>query len=134
MRRMQRPVVLAFVLCEQYIVEEKTRNVTLVNCFSQRFVEQDPPEPLSFVALAQLSAGQGEMPMGLVIERMDTLQRVFERYGRVRFSEQLQESRFSARVVNCVLPILGPYQVLLFAEGELIALRKFHLSQREDEP
>ena len=41
----QRPVVSTLLLCEQVVVEETTRNVTLVNCFGQKQVDSFPSEP-----------------------------------------------------------------------------------------
>jgi hypothetical protein len=38
----QRPVAVGLLLCEQVIIEEGTRNVTPVNCFSPRAVERFP--------------------------------------------------------------------------------------------
>jgi hypothetical protein len=35
----QRPIAIGLQVCEQVIYEEETRNVTLVNCFRQRYVE-----------------------------------------------------------------------------------------------
>ena len=58
----QRPLAIGLLLCEQIIIEEKTRNVTLVNCFTLRTVEQIP-YALSFVAYAVLTDGAGEIPL-----------------------------------------------------------------------
>src|SRR5437773_10702408 len=70
----QCPGVLGLSLCEQVIVEEKTRNVTLVNCFTHRTVEQFPSEPISFVAFAVLCDGSGEITLEVVLQRLDTLE------------------------------------------------------------
>jgi hypothetical protein len=130
---MQRPMVLAFVLCEQFIVEEKTRNLTLVNCFTRRTVELVPSEPLSFMALAQLSDGQGTMPMGVTIRHWDTDDEVAEEMVQVHFPDQLHEARFSLRV-TCSFPVLGASQVSLVAGGEVIAQRKLRIQAKEIEP
>jgi len=51
-RMNQCPVVLGLTLCEQVITDAKSRNVTLVNCFTHRLVELFPSEPISFVVFA----------------------------------------------------------------------------------
>ena len=38
----QRPVAIGLLLCEQLIVEEGTKNASLVNCFTQRIGESFP--------------------------------------------------------------------------------------------
>src|SRR5437762_129041 len=65
-----RPIAIGMVLCEQLIVEEGTHNVTPVNCFNVREVE-DVPDRATFFALAWLVNGMGEMPMEVLVERLD---------------------------------------------------------------
>jgi hypothetical protein len=47
----QKPVALSLVLCEQVIIEEKTRNMTPVNCFRRHKVDKLPSDNFSFVCL-----------------------------------------------------------------------------------
>ena len=35
----QRPIAIGLSVCEQVIVEEESRNVSLINCFSRRTIE-----------------------------------------------------------------------------------------------
>jgi len=44
-----RPIAIGMVLCEQLIVEECTHNITPVNCFSIREVEELPDRVTFFV-------------------------------------------------------------------------------------
>ena len=55
-----RPVAIGLLLCEQVIVEEGTHNVTPVNCFNVRELEEFPAE-ISFCVLAWLTDASGEM-------------------------------------------------------------------------
>jgi hypothetical protein len=124
---MQRPIALAFILCEQNIVEEATRNLTPVNCFSQRAVSQTPSETFPFVALAQLANGDGDMSLGVIIQRLDNLDEIYRRFVKVRFPDPLQEARFTMRIADCSFPVTGYYQVMLMAENEIIAQRKLRI-------
>lgn len=54
------PIAVGLFLCEQVIVEERTRNVTPVNCFTQRAVKAFPGS-FSFVLFAVLTDGLGEI-------------------------------------------------------------------------
>ena len=67
------PVARGLAVCEQVIVEEGTRNVKLVNCFTTRVVPAFPVEAQPFVVLAFLADGFGEITMEVVVQRLDTL-------------------------------------------------------------
>ena len=60
-----RPIAIGMVLCEQVILDEGTHNITPVNCFSVREVE-DFPDRATFFALAWLANGLGEMQAELL--------------------------------------------------------------------
>jgi hypothetical protein len=67
----QIPNVIGLLVCEQAIVEEKTRNVTLVNCFTALKAEAFPSEPKKFTVFALFSDGVGELSLDVVICRLD---------------------------------------------------------------
>ncbi len=71
----QRPVAIGLLLCEQVIIEERTRNVTPVNCFTHRVLRRFPSEPFPFTVFAVLTDGRGKMPLDIVVERLDDLER-----------------------------------------------------------
>ena len=59
----QSPVAIGLTICEQVIVEEKTRNITLVNCLTRLRVQEAPSEPHRLVIHAWLAddIGDGEI-------------------------------------------------------------------------
>src|SRR5438105_4532536 len=107
-----RPIAIGMVLCEQVIVEEGTRNVTPVNCFSIREVG-DIPGQVTFSVLVWLVNGMGEMSAELLVERLDNLEETFRVSRKLVFPDRLLDMRFSARIRDCHLPVAGPYQVSL---------------------
>jgi hypothetical protein len=123
----QRPMVLGLLICEQVIIEEQTRNVTLVNCFTRLKAAQFPTEPKRFVVFAALTDGQGDIQLDLMIERLDTLEEIYRESRRVGFTDRLQEVRFVLRVTDCSFPVAGPYEISLKADGELLAAHKFRV-------
>ncbi len=127
-----RPIAIGMVLCEQVIVEEGTHNVTPVNCFNVREVE-DLPGTATFFALAWLANGIGEMLAELVVERLDNFEETFRVNRKLVFPDRLRDMRFSARLRSCPLPVAGHYQVSLVVDGEMIATRKFHVRRKGDE-
>ena len=52
----QRPVAIGLLLCEQLIIEEGTKNVTPVNCFTQRSAAF--PVDLAAIRCGGLAHGQ----------------------------------------------------------------------------
>jgi hypothetical protein len=122
---------LGLIVCEQIIIEERTRNVTLVNCFSRLLVDRFPAQPRPFVVYAGLIDGFGELTLDLVLHRHDTYEEVLRRGQRLRFSDRLQEIRFVFRITQFAFPAAGQYQVSLLAEGELIAQNRIQIMLRE---
>jgi hypothetical protein len=120
--------------CEQVIFENGTMNCTPVNCFVRRSVARVPSEPLSFYVLAFLTDGVGDVELDLVIERLDTLEGVHRRTATLRFGDSLREYRYLIHVRDCIFPVQGGYQILLFADGESIAQRKLVIELRGDVP
>lgn len=126
----QRPIAVGLLLCENVIVEEGTRSVTPVNCFTRRTVEQFPCEPLSFVVLAFLTDGSGDISLEVTIERLDTLEEVYAATRPLHFASPLNEVRCTVRVKECSFPVEGHYQVTLYADREPLAQRRL-LIRRE---
>jgi hypothetical protein len=130
----QRPIVLGLSLCENVIFEEGTRDVTLVNCFTHRTAERFPTEPVEFVAFAFLSDGVGSVPMGLAIERLDNLEEIHRRPFVIEFRNPLQSVRCSIRIRGLEFPVAGHYQISLLADGEVVAMRKLIVTNKEIDP
>ena len=126
-----RPVVLGLLPCEQVIIEESTRNVTPVNCFTQRIVRQLPSEAFPFIVFAILTDAAGEIPLEIVIQRLDSLDEIYRRSVVHRFADRLREIRCLFRIRDCSFPIAGAYQVSLLADGELQAQRKIMIEKQE---
>ena len=128
----QRPVASGLLLCEQAIIEERTRNVSLVNCFNRRTVERFPSERFPFVVFALLTDGLGEIPLEVVIQRLDTLDEIYFRTVSFRFASPLQEVQFLLRVRDCSFPVSGAYQVALLVESEPLAQRRIQILHKEN--
>ena len=126
------PVAIGLLICEQVIVEEKTRNVTPVNCFTHRKVVGFPSEPFPFVVFSVLADGLGEMPLEVRIYRLDTFGEVYRTVAAtIRFTDPLQSVRFQLRIRDVSFPVPGHYDVALLADGEMIAQRKLVILQKE---
>ena len=117
----QRPVAMGLFLCEKVIIEEGTRNITPVNCFTHRSVKRFPSEQFPFEVFSILTDGLGEMALQVLIRGLDTMDEVYQRSTTFRFPDPLQEVRFGLRIRDCSFPHAGYYEVILFAGNELVA-------------
>jgi hypothetical protein len=127
----QFPVAIGLLVCEQVIVEEDTKNVTPVNCFTRRAVSAFPTDPTNLVVVAFLTDCSGTMSLEVKIESLDNWD-VVSRYGQeAKFEDPLREYRCIVRVRNVRFPAPGQYQVTLFADGEPIAQRKVSIQEKQ---
>ncbi len=130
----QGPVVIGLFLCEQVIVEDKTRNVTPVNCFTRRTVERFPSEPVPFILFAVLTDGLGKIPLEVLIHRLDTMEELYRAGSSCRFPSPLHEVRCTLRNRGYSFPVPGHYQVTLLGENEVLGQRKLVILQKEISP
>ena len=120
------PVAIGLVLCDLVIVDQKTHNVTPVNCFSSRKLKGFPG-PTEFYLVAWLSDGLGEMTVEVVVQKLDNLIEIFRTESVLRFDDPLRDKYFLARIRDCHFPVAGEYVVSLTVGGELVAHRKIRL-------
>ena len=127
----QPPVAVALTVCEQFIVEDKTHNVTLVNCLTRLRVRAVPSEPHRLVVYARLRDGIGKGKIRLEILRPDTLDELLIQEYPANFADPLQEFRAVFRIVLS-FPMEGRYQVNLLVDGESIAQRTLQVFVRKE--
>lgn len=125
----QRPVAVSPYLCEKVLIEEGTRNVSLINTLNRIRVDGFPSSFTSFDVCVTLTDGVGETTVELAILRLDTLDEIYRHARVVSFAGPLQEIMVIFRVRNCIFPVEGRYQISILAESELIALRAFKVSR-----
>lgn len=128
-----RPIALGLTICDRVIVEEHTRNVTLVNCYNKLNVEGFPSPPRRIDLYAVLTDGLGDGTINVVVTHLDTDAEVYSFQGRVRFPDRRQELRLYFRIRKCSFPVEGRYQVTVLIDGEWIVHRELLVVAREEE-
>lgn len=123
----QIPTVIGLLLCEQVIIEERTHNVTLVNCFTRCNLAVHPSEQQRFTVFAALTDGFGDIELKLVVQRLETQEEIYHSSRMLRFPDRLQEVRFLFRVTNCPFATAGFYDIILFAEGAELARHRIRV-------
>ena len=121
------PVALGLMVCEKIIVEEGTRNVTLVGCFARLRVDQFPTGPQRFAVYAVLRDGHGRATISLVATRLDTGEETYNVQGVVHFPDRLTDVHALFRVNHCSFPAPGQYALALLIDGELVAQRQIEV-------
>ena len=123
----QRPLALTLQVCEKVIVEAETRNLTLVNCFTERAVESIPSEPLSFIVFSTLTDGRGRMPLQVRIETLDDFDIIVQRTGVITFRDPLQKIRLRVPMEEVSFPMEGGYQILILVDNEVVASQRIEI-------
>src|SRR5713226_1601719 len=118
------PVVLGLTICEKVIIEERTKNVTLVSTFSKLIAEEFPTAPQKFAVYTVLTEGTGEGIIALVVRSLETDEEVYRNEMRVAFPDRLMEMRVLFRVASCTFPAPGDYQLTLSIDGDWLAQRR----------
>jgi hypothetical protein len=126
----QRPVARCLFLCEQMIIEEGTRNFSLINCFNHLLFPSFPRAPERFTAFAVLTDGFGEVSLEIVVSALDQLEEIYRRSLRGAFRDRLAEYWLTLRARGLIFPRAGAYQVVLLADGEVIGQTRLALTHR----
>ncbi len=74
----QQPIVVGLKVCEQAIVQEGTRHVTLVNCFRKLAFEEFPAHANTFRVCLALTDGIGEGTLTLTVTSLQDLEIVWD--------------------------------------------------------
>jgi hypothetical protein len=126
----QRPKAAGLIVCQHVIVEESTRNMTLVNTFKRLRAIGFPSPPQPFTVYAALTDGRGVLTLDLVVYRPDTLEEIYGRTGRVTFADPLRQERLLVRVSQCSFPVPGRYLISLLADGDEVTYGVVELLSR----
>jgi hypothetical protein len=98
------PVALGLTLCAQVLVEEGTRNVSLINTFTTWPMKRFPSPPRVFCLFAVLKNGQGDGTIEVAVTQEDTDEIVFSVHKPVHFLDRLAEVRVIVRYNECSFP------------------------------
>jgi len=120
-------VALGLTLCDYVIVEEKTKKVSLIGCFTGIAANHFPAAVQPFSVFAVLTDGLGDATIKLSVSRLDTQEEVLTRQMAYRFPDRLVEVRVHFRITQAVLPDPGWYQCTLFVDGQWVAHRRVNV-------
>jgi hypothetical protein len=128
------PTALGLTLCEKVIIEEGTKNITLVNTFTKRVFKEFPSPPEPFFLVAALTGGMGDATIRWVANRLDTFEEITSQDRRANFPDRLLEAHLIFRINECSFPAPGRYQFTLLIDGDWIAHRQLNVRLAEEQP
>jgi hypothetical protein len=128
------PVCRGLILCEQLIVEEGSKNVTLVNCFSGRIVDDFPSPPQRLVVYAVLAGGRGTIPVTLRVVRLSDGEIILNQAQPCRFADPLGEVRFVYRLTTLIYSDPSWYEFALVSGSEVLAQTRIRVRLRGTSP
>ncbi len=127
----EKPQARSLIVCDYLVVEEGSRNVSLVNCFCRKNFEQFPSRPIDLAVYCPLSNGFGQFPMTLRIERLSTLQLIYEHRSTPMFLDRLAEVRYYVKIKGLRFPAPGSYGASLRIEHDVLAETRFEVGKVE---
>ena len=125
------PTVVGLKVCHEAIVEEKTRDVTLVNCFRKLRLPGFPAELATATVCVVLTDGKGEGRLTLTVTSLADLRDVFTKVWRIRLSDPLKEVWFLLPVSGCVIPGPGKYEIAVAIDNNRVAQTAIHFSTED---
>ena len=125
------PVARALFLCKEVIFEERTRNVSLINCFGRFRLPEFPGVVDPFFVYARLINGSGRVTLRVTIDPLDTMNPVYAQPIEFTFPDRTTEVDLRLRVVSCRFPRPGRYTANLYVGHDLIAQTEIEVLPKE---
>ncbi len=123
----EKPLVEAFILCDELISEEGTNKKSLIGTFNSIVSTEFPTQHPKICVYVAMANGQGGMKGELRCVRMEDQAEMFKASGTMQFADpnQVVEIGFSFR--NIVFERPGLYTFELLADDELLTEKRFHV-------
>jgi hypothetical protein len=123
---------VGLTVCEKVIVEEGTKNVSLISTFSRLRLTGFPGRPQPFCVFATLLDGEGDATISVEISHSETGKDIYTVTQPISFPNRLTEVRVLFRVNRCEFPSPGIYQVALYVDGDWVAHRLLSVVPTEE--
>ena len=125
------PLTVGLTLCHYVMVEERTKNVSLIGGFSKFRGRAFPFAPAPFCVYTSLIGGHDTGELELTVTSLETDEEVFALRRPLTFLDRLTPVRVLFRLNDCEFPVAGFYLMTLLMDGEWVAQLRFEVSQGE---
>lgn len=126
------PTCVGLVLCEKVVVEDRSHNLTLVNCFHRLLIDDTPYTADPFYLYFRLADGRGDGKLTIKIIEPKNLSVAHEAWMTVQFDDPTESMRFVFPVSGCTFEPAGRHHVTLTVDDELAALAVFVVEVGEE--
>jgi hypothetical protein len=126
------PLSVGLTLCHYVMVEERTRNVSLIGGFSRFRGREFPFTPSPFYVYTSLTGGHETGELELTVTSLQTDEEVFALRRPLTFPDRLTKVSVLFRLNDCEFPAEGFYLMTLSMDGEWVAQLRFEVSQGEN--
>jgi hypothetical protein len=123
---MELPTVRGIHLCEQVIIEEKSRNASLINCFTTR-LWHGASHRHQFVLYSVLSGIRGTIQLTIRVTELSNDADVISKIVPFTFVDPIFDHRLVHRFTDRTFPRPGAYEILILVDEESIAVTRLTL-------
>ena len=127
------PKAVGLTLCDRVILEQGTKDPTLIGIFLNKKVGEFPTGPLPFTVFSELVGGRGTGAIEVIAVRLATREQIYSQRGAVTFPDRPGIIHVQFRVTKLCFPEACAYDFMLFIEGDLIAQRRLVVYQYESQ-
>ena len=128
------PLALTLNVCDYVLIEETTRNVSLIGCFNGIRAPRFPFVRHPFCVFAAFTGGQGTADVELTVTHLESDEEVYALQREVQFPNRFVEVRILFRLAECEFPTPGAYLFTLLIDGDWAAHRRIHVHPTETNP
>jgi hypothetical protein len=121
------PLLLAILVCDEIIRDERSRKETLVGLFNTIHARAFPCVHSHLNVFVSLTNGHGVAPAELRLVARDTGQTLASLHGSVEFPTPLAVVHMNFEINNVTFPKAGRYSFDFFCRDELLASRPFEV-------
>ncbi len=125
------PTSTGLYLCDYVIVEERSRNASLINTFTARRAEGVPVLLNPFHAFTMMSDGHGEYEMALVFRHLEQDRELLSMRVKQTFPSPLTAVRLNLRIERLRVPAFGTYDATLLANRQWVAHCVFQILPKD---
>ena len=119
------PIGVALVVCERVIIEDQTKNKTLVSIFNNISVRGFPCRHDRLCVYVALTNGQGSSKISLVLKVIEDGSKVFSADGQVDFQDVHQTVEVIFNIRDFMFYKAGAYAFEVYAGDEYVFENRF---------
>ena len=128
------PLLLAILVCDEVIRDERTHKETLVGLFNTIHATSFPCVHSHLNVFISLTNGHGTAPSELRLVRRDTGQALSGFKGSVKFPSPLAVVNVNFDMANAAFPVAGSYSFDFYCHDTLVGSRPFEVVQQRPVP